>query len=154
MPMQSDTFYEHGLRFSCTECSLCCRFDSGYVFLSEPDILRLAARVALPEPQFIAQYCRVIDLGPATRITLREQSNLDCVFWQAGGCSVYEDRPLQCRSFPFWSTHLESLDSWRALQRDCPGIDVGCRHSPQAIEAWLARRRSEPFHDPGRGRVR
>ena len=106
MPIQKGSFYSDGLRFSCTECSLCCRFDSGYVFLSRIEIDRLAERFSLTAQSFIDQYCRVVDMGFASRVTLREQKNLDCVFWKHGGCSVYEDRPLQCRSFPFWPAHL------------------------------------------------
>ncbi len=148
MPMQSDSFYARGLRFSCTECSLCCRFDSGYVFLSDHDIHSLALRFTLSRRQFIDRYCREINLGIAARITLREQKNLDCVFWQHGGCSVYSDRPLQCRSFPFWPAHLASPAQWQALQRECPGIDVGRLHSREAIEQWVDRRNREPFCNP------
>ena len=152
--MQSDSFYANGLRFSCTECSLCCRFDTGYVFLSDVDIERLRTRFQLSRDRFIERYCRVVDLGVVSRITLDEQQNLDCVFWKHGGCSVYADRPLQCRSFPFWPAHLTSTERWQNLKHECPGIDVGRLHSRQAIQGWIDQRNSQPFCDPNKGRAR
>jgi uncharacterized protein len=150
MPIQKDSFYSDGLRFSCTECSLCCRFASGYVFLSTTDIDRLAERFALSRDAFIERYCQVVDLGFASRVTLREQKNLDCVFWKHGGCTVYTDRPLQCRSFPFWSAHLGDRQQWTALERECPGVNIGPVHDAAKITAWLAKRESETLYDPRR----
>lgn len=148
MPMQNGTFYSNGLRFSCTECSLCCRFDSGYVFLSEADLDRLSAHFTMTRAQLIERYCLVVHVGVASRVTLKEQKNLDCVFWKNGGCSVYDARPLQCRSFPFWPTHLNSRQDWDDLEKECPGINVGRLHSGRRIEQWVDARREEPLFDP------
>ncbi len=68
---------------------------------------------------------------------------MDCVFWVDGACSVYEDRPLQCRSFPFWAPYLGSREDWDALESRCPGVNVGELHSVETIEEWLASRRWE-----------
>ncbi|TVR03797.1 MAG: YkgJ family cysteine cluster protein [Spirochaetaceae bacterium] len=150
MPIQGDSFYSKGLRFCCTECSLCCRFDSGYVFLSQSELSRLADRFSLSHERFIERYCRVIDLGVVSRLTLREQKNLDCVFWKHGGCTVYEDRPLQCRSFPFWPAHMSTPEQWLDLERECPGINVGPTHTAATIDAWLETRERLPLLDPRR----
>ncbi|MDR3247725.1 MAG: YkgJ family cysteine cluster protein, partial [Treponema sp.] len=40
--MAKQPFYANGLRFSCTRCSSCCRYESGYVFLSPEDVDVLA----------------------------------------------------------------------------------------------------------------
>ena len=66
--------------------------------------------------------------GLARRVSLREKANLDCMFWENGGCSVYEARPLQCRSFPFWSA-LVSSEEWDLHAQQCPGIGKGSLHS-------------------------
>ena len=82
-------FYAFGLRFSCTRCSLCCRFDSGYVWLSRADLARLAAGLDLPENTVVERYCRIVNIGGFKQLSLREQENMDCVFWVDGACSVY-----------------------------------------------------------------
>ena len=42
-----EPFYKDGLCFECQRCSGCCRFDSGYVFLSHEDLEKLAAKLSL-----------------------------------------------------------------------------------------------------------
>jgi Fe-S-cluster containining protein len=139
------SFYSRGLRFECTRCSRCCRFTPGYVFLSERDLERLSSALALMRAEFLRQYCRKIAFGAIQRISLTEKPNLDCVFWKEGGCSVYEARPLQCRSFPFWSSCLSSRKEWEQTSRHCPGIGKGRLHDLEEIEGWLRMRAQEGF---------
>jgi Fe-S-cluster containining protein len=139
-------FYSQGLRFSCTRCSACCRYESGYVFLSQADIDTLVRYLKMRYIDFMELYCRWIPQGGGgKRLSLKEKSNFDCVFWAAGaGCSVYEARPLQCRAFPFWPSILQSGESWKTAARDCPGMGQGELHSADTIKAWLERQEAEP----------
>lgn len=139
------TFYRDGLRFSCTRCNKCCRHESGYVFLSDRDIEQLRQRFSMNRQDFLDRYTQLVDLGLDKRISLTEQENFDCVFWAHGGCSVYEDRPLQCRAFPFWPQNLSSEEAWEETASECPGIHLGKRHSFETIQEWLERRRRDGF---------
>ena len=134
---ESEDFYKNGLRFHCTRCSMCCRFDTGYVFLSENDLHRIAKGLGQSIESVAENYCRRVDLGVASRLSLREQPNKDCVFWVHGGCSIYEHRPLQCRSFPFWPAHLQNRADWDEVERECPGVNIGSVHSAEEIRGWL-----------------
>jgi uncharacterized protein len=145
--MDDDTrgrFYESGLRFSCTRCNLCCRFDSGYVWLSRRDLSTLAEGLGLSRDDVVRRYCHVVDIGGFKQLSLREQENMDCVFWRDGACSVYESRPLQCRSFPFWSHQLLDRGSWDRVAEHCPGVNQGRTHSAEEVAEWLEKRRLEP----------
>jgi hypothetical protein len=115
------------------------------VLLSQNDLDQLAAHLDLSEREVRERYCRPVDMGAVTQLSLREQANFDCVFWDEGGCSVYEARPLQCRSFPFWPAQLADQDSWRRAGEDCPGIGIGPLHSGVEIAYWLNRREAEPL---------
>ena len=137
-------FYRAGLKFSCTRCSCCCRFDTGYVWLSQTDLDRPSARFDTDNKTVIANYCTIVDLSGFKRLSLQEQENKDCVFWQNGGCSVYVDRPIQCRSFPFWAPYLDSRSNWDSLDRTCPGVNIGNHYSEDEIDRWLADRQWEP----------
>jgi Fe-S-cluster containining protein len=57
---------------------------------------------------------------------LKLRKNGDCVFWD-NGCTIYPERPRQCRTFPFWAANLENRDEWTALGKLCEGINRG-RH--------------------------
>ena len=143
--MDERPFYAGGLRFDCTRCQRCCRHQPGYVFLSQGDLEQLAAFLGLSPEEVRARYCREVQWGGATRLSLRERADYDCVFWGEGGCSVYPARPLQCRSFPFWASQLVDQEHWDAAARDCPGIGLGPLHSALEIDYWLARRAEEPL---------
>jgi Fe-S-cluster containining protein len=145
-------FYDAGLCFSCLRCSACCRYESGYVFLSRADAELLAGALKMGYTEFMELYCRWIpSCEGRERLSLKEKSNYDCIFWkslpgrsQGGGCSVYESRPLQCRAFPFWRSALDSKSRWRELAQDCPGMNQGTFHSGQEIESWLKKQEDEP----------
>ena len=141
--MFQKTFYAAGLRFECTRCSRCCRHTPGYVFLSRKDIDALLAMLGAEKREFLHRYCRHVSYGTVKRISLKEKPNLDCIFWENDGCSVYDARPLQCRSFPFWSVCLSSREEWERFSRQCPGIGRGPLHPKAEIGRWLARRLKE-----------
>ena len=142
--MREQAFYARGLRFSCTRCSACCRYEPGFVFISEKDADILAARLKIGYTQFVDAYCRWVPAGGGwERLSLREKAGYDCVFWD-GGCVVYEARPLQCRTFPFWPSVLASGEAWKETAADCPGMDRGPIHGAEHIEGCLAERRREP----------
>jgi Fe-S-cluster containining protein len=141
--MGDDTFWRSGLRFSCTRCSRCCRHTPGYVFLSSRDLARLARTLHVTPEEFRRGWCRRVRTGLATRLSLLEKPNLDCILWADGGCSVYASRPLQCRSFPFWSANLVDRATWDEEAARCPGIGHGRLHSAGRIRRWLARRQLE-----------
>jgi Fe-S-cluster containining protein len=140
-----DTFYKSGLRFECTRCSKCCRHTPGYVFLSPPDLATLAKSMNLEKEEFLRRYCRTINFGIARRVSLREKPNLDCILWENSGCSEYEARPLQCRSFPFWSACVASHEEWESHANNCPGMGRGRVHTAEEIDSWLAQRMNEGF---------
>ncbi len=140
-------FYEHGLRFTCTQCSACCRFDSGYVFVSASDRERIAAELKITETEFIERYCINVYGPNGRRISLGEHSNKDCIMWRDGGCSIYNERPMQCRSYPFWPQILEARSAWVDAARSCPGVNVGRIHTETEIEQWLGRHRANRMQE-------
>ncbi len=143
--MSKDSFYSPGLQFECTLCSRCCRFEPGYVFISRNDLDRLASYLSINRGNFVKKYCRKINLGFKAYLSLKEKKNYDCIFWEGYGCSIYEARPLQCRSYPFWRNHLVDARSWNLLQNECPGINRGVRYSMEYIDYWLNREKSEDY---------
>ena len=137
--MSDQPFHATGLRFSCTRCSSCCRKESGFVYLSESDLSRLANELQMDYTAFIETWCRWVsfDLG-RERLSLKEKSNFDCIFWK-DGCTVYEARPLQCRAYPFWDSVLCSPQAWEAAGEGCPGINSGDLRDGGEIAAFLRR---------------
>jgi Fe-S-cluster containining protein len=141
---KNQPFYAGGLRFSCIRCSACCRYESGFVFLSQNDVKLLATECKMEYTDFVETYCRWIPAGAGEeRLSLKETSNYDCVFWK-NGCVVYAARPLQCRAFPFWRSIVFSAGSWDMAKTGCPGMGRGALVSGDEIESWLEQQKAEP----------
>jgi Fe-S-cluster containining protein len=152
--MNGECFYADGLRFSCAACSVCCRYEAGYVFLSEEDAASLAAAAGVSRQAFIGIYGRWVRWpdeqgGHAERLSLREREtpcggtvSHDCIFWREK-CTVYEARPLQCRSYPFWSDILTSKETWQANAQSCPGVNHGRLYHREEIDRILAQTRAQ-----------
>jgi uncharacterized protein len=137
----AEPFYAKGLRFSCQRCSACCRGEPGFVFLTREDLRRLLRRLRLDFKSFFHDYCTLVDAGTGMALSLRENAAFDCILWAEKGCSVYEDRPVQCSTYPFWSSIVESRSSWESESASCPGIGGGELRSREYIEERLLARR-------------
>jgi Fe-S-cluster containining protein len=143
--MTGAPFYACGLKFSCKRCSSCCRYDAGFVFLSENDLEKLIARLKMDRNAFIKKYCRwVTDVNGKDVLSLREKPNKDCILWDSI-CTVYVARPLQCRSFPFWSSVVSSAQAWAVAASGCPGMNSGEIHPEEEIGEYLRLRIIEPI---------
>lgn len=129
---------ERGLRFECTMCGNCCTGPPGYVLLSDEEAGALAQRLGLDDDEFLERYTHHTPKGRSLT-EHRTSFGYDCVFLDRESvpgkavCGVYEDRPSQCRTWPFWKSNLVSEDAWRAAARTCPGIGRGRLYSPEHI---------------------
>lgn len=99
--------------------------------MNDAEIGTLAARLGLEDAAFRERYTRKLRGG---EISLNEKPNDDCIFYdRRHGCGVYEDRPQQCRSWPFWRAVVHSPDTWASEARTCPGMDSGAWYSAAVI---------------------
>lgn len=115
-------WYEDGLRFECTRCGNCCTGAPGYVWVTPEEVEAIADYRHEPVEETTGLYTRLED----RRRTLREKGNGDCVFWdKRAGCTVYPVRPVQCRTWPFWASNVESSEAWQGAAAGCPGCGRG-----------------------------
>jgi Fe-S-cluster containining protein len=136
-------WYQEGLRFECTRCGNCCGGAPGFVWVTDEEIGALARRRGEDETVFRKRYTRrVRGMG----ISLTETDNYNCIFYDNHrGCTVYEDRPRQCRTWPFWGRVVASPATWEIEASDCPGMNQGQRHDLVQIETL---RRSDGLCKP------
>jgi len=116
-------WYAEGLRFSCLpDCGKCCtrHGEHDYVYLDRADVRRLAAHLALSTTSFRSRWTKK-DEGH----TVLKMDGPACPFLEGSRCGVYEARPAQCRTFPFWPENLARPEAWKDLASFCPGVGVG-----------------------------
>jgi len=115
-----EPWFSQGLRFKCTGCGKCCTGSPGYVFLSPSDLQRLADHFSLSLEEFAANYTYKVD----DKLSLIDSpGSSNCVFLKENKCSVYEARPIQCRTFPWWIHLLETRSDWEDAGKRCEGIE-------------------------------
>jgi len=118
--MDSLTWFDEGLRFKCTGCGKCCTGSPGYVFLSLPDMERISQYFGLSPKEFAKKYTRQVDGQYAL---LDANNSEDCLFLKNKQCSIYEVRPIQCKTFPWWIHNLRNSKDWEEAKERCEGID-------------------------------
>lgn len=119
--MAQQPWYQEGLRFQCTQCGDCCTGAPGYVWVNKQEIAELAALVQMPIADFEAKYVRSVGV----RKSLIEYDNGDCVFLKDRKCTVYNARPRQCRTWPFWDSNVRTPETWAQTCEACPGAGKG-----------------------------
>jgi Fe-S-cluster containining protein len=125
-----EPWYRDGLSFTCTRCGACCTGAPGYVWVTPEEIARLAGSRGEAIDAFSTRYVRRV----GSRYSLIEKPGGDCVFWDSkAGCTVYEARPVQCRTWPFWEENVETPEDWRRTTEACPGSGRGRLYSADEI---------------------
>jgi Fe-S-cluster containining protein len=110
------------IRFECQRgCTRCCE-GRGYVYLTEEDLEKIAARLEMSKDEFERRYV----YRTKRLLRLRRPRGSSCPFLVNGvGCSIHPVKPAQCRLYPFWPELVETPAAWRREARNCPGINTG-----------------------------
>jgi len=123
-------WYKDGLRFTCAGCGQCCTGKPGFVWVGNDEINLIATYLKMEPAEFRAKYTTNTHGG----YSLIEKSNYDCILLVKRKCSVYEVRPRQCRTWPFWRQNLYSPQVWEGEARGCQGMGKGKLYKLKEIE--------------------
>jgi Fe-S-cluster containining protein len=127
-----DIWYAQGLRFECTQCGQCCSGGSGTVEFTQAEAQGMAATLGLSYEEFMTRYA--VRRGPTytlAEVESPDREGYDCVLLARDEetgmtrCTVHRERPMQCRTWPFWPENLKSARTWRRAGQECEGIDRG-----------------------------
>lgn len=132
-----EPWWRDGLRFACQGSGKCCVSHGAdqYVFVTLADRRRLAMTLNMPTGAFTRRYCAkhagLFHLGTDSK---------SCVFLDGRRCSVYEGRPVQCRTWPFWPENMSS-GKWTRVAAFCPGVGKGQVVDAETIRDILKKQR-------------
>ena len=114
-------------------------------FLTPYDILRLKNHLGLPAAQFLEQYTSQ-HIGPESGlpiITLKpaDRQELNCPFVTPKGCSVYENRPSSCRTYPLMRGIARCRQTGRMTEQFMVLKEAHCRGFDTAksitVQQWI-----------------
>ena len=134
------------LPFECTSCGKCCQ-TQGSVWMSPLETRNAAQLLNLSTEAFISEYASHIlsadddhddhDSTTTTTTTTaqvkqvwiqlkNDPTGTACVFLQDDKkCRIYEARPVQCSTYPFWTNVMESEAAWdEEVRFVVPGGDL------------------------------
>lgn len=127
-----------GLPFQCTGCGKCCQVE-GDVWMSRAEQEAAAAALGVDDTDFKVKYAEEVKNGWVRLKDRAGHGDQGCVFLDANGqCSIYDHRPVQCSTYPWWPSILRSEETWlaeRVLPSDAPeavpgkrwnAVDGGC----------------------------
>lgn len=125
-------WYSNGLRFECTCCGNCCTGPEGAVWFTEQEGREMATELGMQYEEFLSRHSRQID-GHRSLNEHETEHGFDCEFLDRSSmpgkaiCSIYNARPLQCRTWPFWPEVTKSKAAWERMRKDtpCPGMNSG-----------------------------
>lgn len=119
--------------------------------LTPYDCARLAANMELPSQEFLRMFT-VMGKDPQTgfpafHLRMIDSPEAPCPFVTPAGCSVYEDRPGACRSYPLGRGCRIGKDGvserfFMVREEHCAGFDCGPAHTP---EKWFADPDLKPY---------
>ena len=119
------THKDYSFKFDENKCATCegncCIGESGYIWISMQEIETLAKHLNITSKECFENY--LIKYGYKFSIKERKisENNYACIFFDLDKkqCSIYEARPTQCRTFPFWEHFKENIDE---VVQECPAI--------------------------------
>lgn len=102
------------LPFDCTECGKCCQ-TNGRVSMSPTEVHSAADLLNMSQSDFVRQFAS--HTVEDSWIYLQEktvENHTGCIFLNVdtNQCRIYEARPVQCRTYPFWPSILASPTAW------------------------------------------
>ena len=116
-------FWIEGLQFACTGCGKCCRND-GEVWLDSDEFVSLCDHLQLDCNEVIDKYADSVMNGwvklknkVSSEMNSVKGGNIvgdSCIFLDDDGkkCTIYEARPIQCRTYPYWPRLLANISEW------------------------------------------
>lgn len=84
------------------------------IMLTPYDIVRLKRRLGISSGEFLSKYTYVeIDektSHPFVFLRMTEDAERKCLFVTSDGCTIYSDRPANCRYYPVGQASLKKMD--------------------------------------------
>ncbi len=132
--MKKDAWWKDGIRFECQQSGKCCvsHGEYGYVYLTREDRQNIARLLGISTGSFTRKYCQTTE-----GIYHLKDNGEACVFLKDRKCTVYEARPMQCRTWPFWPETMSAKSWTKDVVSFCPGIGKGPKWSAEKIAAAL-----------------
>jgi Fe-S-cluster containining protein len=130
------------------------------IVLPPYDLLRLRKRLDMTTEDFISKYCEIEILAktllPVITLKMLSDEKRSCPFVTPDGCTVYEDRPSNCRYYPLGMATLRKKDAesgkdefyFMVKEDHCKGFE---EDKEWTVSEWRKDQEADLYDDSNRG---
>ena len=107
----------------CDSCQgNCCIGESGNIWINKQEVEKLALHLNITLDELREKYIEKRGYKYSIKEVQLSYDNYACVFFnlEKKQCSIYESRPIQCRTFPFWDYFKQNKEE---VIKECPAIE-------------------------------
>ncbi len=113
------------LRWQCTRCHTCCgdtKQHTRHVRMLDSEVKNISSLTGLN----LQSFCVKIDNTGPYRFEMLKQTSGDCMFLKEDSCTIYNQRPLTCKFYPFYlEEHSTGNIVFNLTSEKCPGLGRG-----------------------------
>jgi len=101
----------------------CCIGESGNIWINKQEIENLSSHLDISLEELRVRFLEKRGYKYSIKEVKLSSDNYACVFFnlEKKQCSIYEARPIQCRTFPFWDYFKNHKEE---VIKECPAIKV------------------------------
>ncbi|RXK01926.1 zinc/iron-chelating domain-containing protein [Arcobacter sp. CECT 8989] len=106
----------------CDSCEgNCCIGESGNIWISRQEIEYLKNHLNISIEELASKYIEKRGYRYSIKEKKLAENNYACIFFdlEKKQCGIYEARPTQCRTFPFWEYFKTNKEE---VIKECPAI--------------------------------
>ncbi|MGB0989332.1 zinc/iron-chelating domain-containing protein [Arcobacter sp. F155] len=106
----------------CDSCEgNCCIGESGNIWISRQEIEYLKNHLNISIEELASKYIEKRGYRYSIKERKLAENNYACIFFdlEKKQCGIYEARPTQCRTFPFWEYFKTNKEE---VIKECPAI--------------------------------
>lgn len=106
----------------CKECNgRCCRGSSGYIWLNNQEMINISTFLKIEIDEFKKFYLNKVNYKFSIKEKKLSDSDYACLFFENNHCLIYDVRPKQCRTFPFWDYFKDKTNE---VLEECPATKI------------------------------
>lgn len=101
----------------------CCIGESGNIWINKQEIENLSNHLDISLEELRFRFLEKRGYKYSIKEVKLSSDNYACIFFdlEKKQCSIYEARPIQCRTFPFWDYFKNHKEE---VIKECPAIKV------------------------------
>ncbi len=107
---------------SCSSClGNCCIGQSGNIWINQQEMMNLSKYLNISVEELKIKFLRKELYKYSIKEIQLSKNNFACIFFDLDkkSCSIYEQRPQQCKTFPFWDYFKNNI---KEVLKECPAI--------------------------------